>query len=314
MQGTGIRQALPLPLLASVMGIAGLGLAWRKLESLHGWPMLASQLLGWLGLVMLLVFLLAYAGKYRRNPQAVRNELGHPLRINFLPALSISLVLLGALLQAEWALAGALLWQLGAALQLFFSIVIINRWFGGEQPVVAINPAWFIPPVGLIVVPLAAVPAGWQEVAWLFFAAGLVFWLILCAIVLQRLITGPALEPSLMPTLAILLAPPAVGSVSALLLAGEPSVLVRLLYGSSVLIALLLLARAPSFTRLPFYPSWWAWSFPSAAFVAATLHYMEALGAQCLWLQVLLVAAVSLLIGLIFLRTLLALLRNEPIH
>ncbi|MFZ2288090.1 MAG: SLAC1 anion channel family protein [Halopseudomonas yangmingensis] len=314
MQNTGIRQALPLPLLASVMGIAGLGMVWRQLELLLQWPALVSQLLSWLGLLVLAAFLVGYVAKYRRSPQAVRGELGHPLRINFLPALSIGLVLLGALLQTGWPGFGALLWQSGALLQVFFSVVIINRWFGGEQPAVAINPAWFIPPVGLIVVPLAAVPAGWIETAWLFFAAGLVFWLILSAIVFQRLITGPALEPPLMPTLAILLAPPAVGSVSALLLAGEVAVLVRLLYGCSVLVALLLLARLPAFARLPFYPSWWAWSFPSAAFVAASLQYANAIGVTWLWPQLLLVAAVTLLIVLIFLRTLLALLRNESVH
>lgn len=48
-------------------------------------------------------------------------------------------------------------------------------------------PAWFIPVVGNIIVPLAGVRFAPAEVSWFFFSIGLVFWIVLLAIVMYRL-------------------------------------------------------------------------------------------------------------------------------
>ena len=52
------------------------------------------------------------------------------------------------------------------------------------------------------------------EIFWFFFSIGLVFWLVLLAIVLYRLFFHEHLPARLAPTLFILLAPPSVGFIT----------------------------------------------------------------------------------------------------
>jgi tellurite resistance protein len=76
-----------------------------------------------------------------------------------------------------------------------------------------LHPAWFIPVVGNLVVPLAGVGHAPAQVCWLFFSVGLVYWLALLPIVLGRLFVGDPLPARLTSTLAILVAPPAVAAL-----------------------------------------------------------------------------------------------------
>jgi tellurite resistance protein len=91
-------------------------------------------------------------------------------------------------------------------------------------------------------------------------------------IVIGLLILGPPLPDRLTPTLAILVAPPAVAFLSYLRLGGhatEP--MARILLGVAVFQTLLLAVQVPSMRRIGFYLSWWALSFPLAAVTIALL-------------------------------------------
>lgn len=78
-----------------------------------------------------------------------------------------------------------------------------------------VTPAWFIPVVGMVAAPLAGVTFGPIEVSWFFFSAGLVFWAALLPMVLTRLFIHDQPVPGqLLPTLAVLIAPPAVAFLS----------------------------------------------------------------------------------------------------
>ena len=72
-----------------------------------------------------------------------------------------------------------------------------------------LNPAWFIPVVNIIV-PLGSVHFAPLELSWFFFGIGLVFWIVLLAVVMYRLFFRAA-GLRLTLTLFILLAPPSVG-------------------------------------------------------------------------------------------------------
>jgi tellurite resistance protein len=65
--------------------------------------------------------------------------------------------------------------------------------------------------------------------------------------------------------------------------------------------------------RLSFYVSWWAFSFPSAAFTNAALVYAQFEGgAFNQALAVAMVAFSTLLILWLLIRTIVAVARNEP--
>ena len=142
-----------------------------------------------------------------------------------------------------------------------------------------LNPAWFIPIVGNVLVPIAGVPLGFVEVSWFFFSVGILFWLILFVIILYRMLFHRPLAERLMPTLFILIAPPAVGFVAYLQLTGGLDPFARVLYYSGLFLTLLLATQVGRFLRIPFYLSSWAYSFPLAAMTIATLAMYQRTGA-----------------------------------
>src|SRR5690606_7117614 len=140
-----------------------------------------------------------------------------------------------------------------------------------HQPTHA-NPAWFIPVVGNILVPVVGVGFGPADVSWFFFSIGLVFWLVLMTLVLYRLFFHEPLPVRLTPTLFILLAPPSVGFLAYLQLTDSLDAFARILYYIALFLALLLASNAARFLRVPFFVSAWAYAFPLAALTLATLE------------------------------------------
>lgn len=306
--------SLPLPLFASVMGLSGLGLVWHAIEQRWDLDPVVSVLITVLAATIFIILLSSYGLKALRYRDQVMAELGHPVRINFLPTISINLILLG-ILSRPWLEAWSdILWLSGAALQLLLTVLIVTVWLNSERPPNSLNPAWFIPAVGNVLVPIAAVPAGFELTAWFFFSVGMFFWVILGAIIFYRLIIGAALEQPMRPTLAILLAPPAVAFLAWLQLSGDDPGAGLMLYFIALMTFLLLLPQVPGFLKLPFFPSWWAYTFPLAAFTAASFRFAELGGTTPDWVLMLLAGLVNLVILIVAGRTALAVVRGELAH
>jgi len=72
------------------------------------------------------------------------------------------------------------------------------------------------------------------------------------------------------PTLFILIAPPAVGMIAHIQLTGMAGEFDLILYNMSLFFALLLFSQAKYFFKIKFFLSWWAYSFPVAALAIAS--------------------------------------------
>lgn len=271
---------VPVPLFAVVMGVCGLGLAWRKAHAvLHVPKEFSNAALVFAASVFVAIALL-YALKAARHPGAVAEEFHHPIRANFFPAISISILLLAKAalsLDGPWAL---VLWASGAAIHLGFTLILIQRWIVANHDIRHSNPAWFIPVVGNILVPLAGVPLGFVEISWFFFAVGFGFWVVLFTIVFYRIVFHDQLAAKFMPTLFILIAPPSIGFISYVGLIDGIDPFARILYYFGLFLGLLVLTMARQFLRVPFAVSWWAYTFPLDALTIATLEYHERIGAD----------------------------------
>ena len=200
--------------------------------------------------------------------------------MSFGAAITVSLLLLGGATLGSWPMLSRVLWIVGAVSHLTVTLYVLNAWI--HKPgfeITHISPAWFIPVVGNIVAPIAGVTHAGAEVGWFFFSIGLVFWIVLFTIIVYRMIFHNPLPDRLLPTLFILLAPPAAGFIAYLKLNGMVDHFARVLYYTAVFIALLLMLQLPRFTRLKFFLSWWAYSFPLAALTIATLFMFRATGA-----------------------------------
>lgn len=295
------------------MGMGGLTIAWRRAEEILQLPVHPS--LGLLTAASLLFTVLAvlYAAKALKYPAAVAQEWRHPVRMNFVPTFSVGLILLSIAWLPVNAGLSQWLWQAGAAAHLLLTFRIITQWVHHTQFEIAhMNPAWFIPVVGNILVPIAGVAHAPVEISWFFFSIGLAFWPVLLTIIFYRVIFHASLPERLMPTLFILIAPPAVGFISYVRLTGGVDAFAQVLYNAALFFTLLLFFQLKWFVRLKFYLSWWAYSFPLAAITVATLLMAQHSGKALYYdLAVLLLVIVTTVIGGLVARTALGVMRKE---
>jgi tellurite resistance protein len=229
------------------------------------------------------------------------------VKLAFFPAISVSLLLIGTALAPDMPDLARPVWLLGMGLQAGLTLAVVSGWIGHRpfQPM-HISPAWFIPAVGNVIAAVAGPALGFVELSWLFFSAGMMFWAVLLTLVMNRLIFHDPLPARLLPTIAILMAPPAVGFLAWLSLnGGQVDAGARVLLNLAYLFAAIVVIQAPKFRNLPFALSWWALSFPVAALTIASLRFgaltgsgfHTGLGLALLVLLVAIVAALALRTG-----------------
>ncbi len=208
-------QYFPITAFSIVMGLSGFTIALSKFYHLRWfpeWPYLAG-LFG--TTAIFLGFLAAYLLKGVLYPEEVLADYRHKTRMNFAPTISISFLLLSIAYLGHWPLLSAPLWLIGVVLQTIFVFHIISVWITHEFEIHHFNPAWIIPVVGNILVPVAGVEFAPFPVSAFCFSAGFFFWIILSTIIVYRLIFHKTMPQKLMPTLFIFMAPPAIGFISA---------------------------------------------------------------------------------------------------
>lgn len=311
-EGTRLEH-MPVAFFASVMGFSGLTLAWTKAAHVFGLALPVPLVLAGVSAAIFIVLVVAYGLKIAIYPSAVAEEYRHPVKINFLPAISISIVLLSIIALEHAKPLAEPLFLVGTALHLVFTLLILNNWFNKTHyDTVHLNPAWFIPIVGNVLVPLTGVALGYVELSWFFFAIGIVFWLVLFAIIVNRVLFHHPLPERLAPTLFILIAPPAVGFLSYVKLTGGIDPFARVLYYFALFLTLFLVLQIPRLMKAKFFLSWWAYSFPLAAITVASLLMVEKLNHPFMsTLGVLLLGLVSVVVAGLTVRTLIAIGRHE---
>jgi tellurite resistance protein len=175
------------------------------------------------------------------------------------------------------------------------------------------NPSWFIPAVGNILIPVSGVVHFNKELSWFFFSFGLLFWLILLVIFFYRVFFHEPLSEKLFPTLFILIAPPAVGFIAYFKLTGELNDFSKILYYFAAFLTFLLFSQYQMFRRMnKFYLSWWAYSFPLASIsIANALMFHETHFVFYKYFYLTLMIFLALLIGWITFKTIQSVLNHE---
>ncbi len=265
-------QHMPISFFAMVMGMAGLSIGWEKASEIFEFSSVIYNILLMITLTIFVVLSIMYIYKAIFFNQSLVKEWSNPIKINFIPTISISLLLFAIAFLKTSHQVSLLFWTIGCSLHLIITLHVVNSWLHHEHyEVHHMNPAWFIPAVGNVVVPLAGVPLGHSDISWFFFSIGLFFWIILLVIVFNRIIFHQPLPQKLLPTFFILIAPPAVGFLSYIKLSGTLDTFALLLYNFALFLTLLLFSQLPRFIGLPFFMSWWAYSFPLAAISIASM-------------------------------------------
>ncbi|MDO9224540.1 MAG: SLAC1 anion channel family protein [Pseudomonadota bacterium] len=304
---------LPAAFFSMIMGLGGLTIAWMRAEEILSLPLAVSPWLLGLSTALFMLLAVLYAIKLVKHREAVVAEWAHPVKMNFVPTLSIALILLAIAWLPHSAPYSKLLWLVGTAMHLVLTLHVMTQWMHHSKFEAAhLTPAWFIPVVGNILVPIVGVQHAPAEISWFFYSIGIIFWPVLLAIIFNRVIFHGTLPERLMPTLFILIAPPAVGFLSYLRLTGEVDAFARILYYAALFFTILLIAQLRWFTRLKFFLSWWAYSFPLAAITIATLTMFQHTGDPLfLRLSGILLAIATVVIAALLIRTGIAVARRE---
>lgn len=261
----------PIMMFAIVMGLSGLTIVYQKAAVWLGYPSIIASLLTFFVTAIFLMIALLYGLKILFYFEEVKHEFSHPIRINFFAAASISLLLLSIVYQPIHLGIAQIFWYVGAILQTFLTFYTISFWINKNMEIVHSNPAWFIPIVGNVIVPIGG--SGFVDLHILiyFFSIGIFFWVVFLPIIVNRIIFHHQLAQKFLPTLFILIAPPAVGVVSYLKITEEFDLFASFLYSIALFFSFLLLFMIKNFLKLQFFISWWAFTFPLAAMTIASL-------------------------------------------
>ena len=277
---TGQFDYLPVGLFGSVMGLTGLSVAWRLAHASYGVPLWGADGVAVVAAATFVLVALGYLAKLVTAPGAVLAEFRHPIAGNLFGTVLISLLLLPILLAPYSLLAAQLMWSVGAVGMVLFAWLIVSRWMSDRQLVAHATPAWIIPVVGLLDVPLALPGLGLPPlhgVMVLGLAVGLFFAVPLFTLILSRLVFEPPMPDALQPSLLILVAPFAVGFSTYVATTAQVDLFAQSLYVLMLFVLAVLLNRLRSLAHCcPFRVSWWAVSFPLAASAIAALKFAAA--------------------------------------
>ena len=191
----------PITLFATAMGMTGLAIALMRYDAVMKTNMVFGKYL----LYFVTVWFCALAGIYLvkliRYREVVKEEFFHPIKLNFFPTIAISVLLLSIGYESVSHEASKYLWYIGTLAQVAFTFTIIDIWFFSNFKITAANPAWFIPVVGNILVPISGVTYAGTEVGWFFFSIGIVLWIALLSTIVYRMIFYEQLMAKFLPTL-----------------------------------------------------------------------------------------------------------------
>lgn len=293
-----------------VMGLSGLALAWHSAEAALGSSATGVSLVFGVVAVLVFVALLGLSVlRFNRFPAALAEDLRHPVRHAFVAALPVAtllLVTLGVALAGTHPVFDAL-WWLAALGQLWATVWVLKRWLvatpvppapqsstpaalqgliqgaslSPTKPTApapsapafwpTVTPVLFIPVVGNVVAPLAGLALGHSVWAMAQWGVGLLLWpVVLGLLLVRRAVQGP-LPDRLLPTWFITVAPPSVIGLVAVQL-HAPLAVVAACWGMALFFLLWVASIAQQAVNQPFSLTFWAVSFPLAAFTTLTLR------------------------------------------
>jgi tellurite resistance protein len=208
------------------------------------------------------------------------------------------------------------MWTLGAIGMVVFAWFTISRWLSDRQQFVHATPAWIVPVVGLLDVPLAIPTLGFSALHPLMvfaLAVGLFFTIPLFTLIFQRLLFEAPIPDALRPSLLILLAPFSVGFSTYVATTGGVDLFAQVLYFLTLFFASVLMGLVRDLLWCcPFRVSWWAVSFPLAATSIAALRFASATpGWPWAWIAWALVGLTTLVIVGLLIRTVLGVVAGE---
>jgi tellurite resistance protein len=306
---------IPPNFFGFAFGLAGLGEVWRVMEGYGHGSSVVPDALSVIAALVWATVLLAYLRHLGSDHGVLKRDLTDQVVAPFLSLAIITPMFLAVVGVAPHALQlGKVLFDIFLALTVLLGGWLTGQWMYGPLDIDKMHPGYFLPTVagGLIGADGAAV-LGQQRLSEVMFGFGTISWLMLGSILLGRIYVRPLPPPALLPTLSIMVAPAGVGSLAWFDAHGDRlDTVATFLAGYGILMILAQLRLLPAYLRLPFMPSTWAFAFSWAAVAGAGIHWLQISRPRGqLAYEYLILAAITVLIGGIAIRTVLAVVRRQ---
>jgi tellurite resistance protein len=261
------------------LGLSGLAALWVFAGTSVGAPAAVGDALAVLAAVVWIGLMAAYL---RQGPRRILADARDAMVGPFLAAPVMSAYALAGVLQSHAPGTARAIVIAFLVIGLLVSGLLTGQWLTGGLQEATFGPAFFLPGIGIGFVG--------ADVA------------------LNRMFFRPRLPPALIPTMAIELAPAAVaGNAYFLIHPGPPDLLLFALSGYAVVMVVAQIRLLALYRTLSFTPGFWSFTFPAANMALFALRWLQlehpAGGSAYTWV---LVAAVTVLVGAIGVRTIVA--------
>lgn len=268
---------VPASFFGIVLGLCGLGNAWRAAHAVWGLPAEVGEALQALGCLVWLVLVFLYVAKWFHHRAQAIEELHHPVQCCFIGLLGVATLLVANAAHPYSHAAAELLLIVGIIYTAAFAVWRTGGLWQGGRDAAHTTAVLYLPTVaGSFVAAAVLAVQGHAEWGQLMFGAGVFSWLAIESVLVHRLFTSPELAIALRPTLGIQLAPPAVGAVAYLSVTqGKADLAASMLLGYALLQACVLLRTLPWIRQQPFSASYWAFTFGVTALATAPLRMAE---------------------------------------
>jgi tellurite resistance protein len=270
------RTRLPLNNLAVAFGLAGLAGIWTVAADLLGAPTVVSTVLWVVVTVVWVGLMVAHAIRGWQTTDTLADQLRHPGQGPIAALLPVVGMLIGVQVHRVES-------RIGEGIAVFFVVVsaafagwMLAHWIDGNLRMENVHGGYFLPTVaGGFIAAGSLAHVGLPALGYCAFAVGMFFWLVIGTLILTRMAVHQELPAPLVPTLAIFVAPPAVGGSAWFALAGVHADLVSMsLAGITVILVLMQIGLLPRYLRLPFSLGFWSFTFPYAAVARLAVEWL----------------------------------------
>lgn len=273
----GTVSRIPLNTLAIGFGIAGLATLWSTVATDLDGPVAIPAVLWSAAAVAWVWLIVAHLRRGRRSSDPLSSQLRHPAQGPIAAIVPAMGMLLGAELYLVWPVGGAVL-ALGSLLaSAAFGGWILAYWHRGHLTAEALHGAYLIPVVASpLIASITATRLHLEGVAMGALAVGIFFWIVLITVLLARLAFFPPLPDALTPTLAIVIAPPAIAGTAWFAMHGPRPDALSIGF-SALLVAMVLfqIFMIGTYLRLPFTLGHWSFTFPVASAASYAIQWLR---------------------------------------
>ncbi|TFB83192.1 C4-dicarboxylate transporter [Cryobacterium algoricola] len=288
----------PLTSFGIPFGLSGLAGTWTMAAGVLGTPAGIGEALWLFALVAWVLVFANYLMRSRNAGGTIRGDLVDPVQAPFAALAPTTGMLLGTHVAVSLSAgsgaghpfagalpgspAGLLVWLVqGVVVAFMVAALVFGAWSVAQlalrmRDIDTLHAGYFLPTVAAaFIAGQSAGTFGWTTLSVACIGVGLLFWMLLGALILGRMAFRPALPARLLPTFAIFSAPPAVaGNAWFASNGGRLDTLETVLLGTFVLLILVQVMMLAAYWRLGFDLGFWAFTFTAAASGTYALHWI----------------------------------------